>query len=66
MGVRDPHAATDCSHRSTDWTTIGARIREAAITASLIHMAERVREGRPASDAEADTGAGHGLRLRAG
>ncbi len=43
MGVRLVHGATDRKGRSMDWTTIGARIVQAAIMASDIHLAERVR-----------------------
>lgn len=41
--------ATDCTHGSTDWTTIGARILDAALIASAIHAGEFSRL-RPAEE----------------
>lgn len=38
--------ATDCTLGSTDWTTIGARIQEAALIASAIHARECSRPAR--------------------
>ena len=43
MSVQRKHEATDCDLRSTDWTTIGARILQVAAMASAIHMAERAK-----------------------
>ena len=40
MRTRSADQATDCSVRSTDWTTLGARIRHAADLASAIHQME--------------------------
>ncbi len=38
MEVLDRHEVTDDRKRSTDWTTIGARILEAATLATAIHL----------------------------
>lgn len=37
--------ATDCEVGSTDWTTIGARILDAALIASAMHAGECARVG---------------------
>lgn len=38
MEVLEQHEVTDDRRRSTDWTTIGARILEAATLATAIHL----------------------------
>jgi hypothetical protein len=40
MIARSIDQAKECSQASTDWTTIGARILEAALIASAIHASE--------------------------
>ena len=52
MSVQRVHEAKDCDTRSTDWTTIGARILKAAATVSLVHQAERVRRWHDRAVAE--------------
>jgi len=50
MSVCEPHPATDGQQRSMDWTTLGARVRQAARMAAAVHLAERSRRqhaGRP-------------------
>lgn len=49
MVLRSIDLATDCEMGSTDWTTIGARILEAALIASAIHARECRRPGDPGS-----------------
>ncbi len=48
MGRRIVRRAMDGIAGSTDWTTIGARIRRAAELAGALHMLERARIARPA------------------
>ena len=60
MVTRSADQATDCRHESTDWTTIGSRILEAALIASAIHTRECAGQagkapqdaGEPAMDCE--------------
>ena len=60
MASRSIDQATDCIQVSTDWTTIGTRILEAALIASAIHAQEcrqpsgpgRSGIGGPAEDRE--------------
>ena len=40
MAVLDQHQVTDDRMQSTDWTTIGSRILEAATLATAIHLDE--------------------------
>lgn len=51
MDVRSTDQATDCGPESTDWTTIGARILEAALIATAIHQHECARRAESAGDA---------------
>jgi len=52
MSVRAMHRAMDCETGSTDWTTIGTRILQAAEMASAVHLAERAGESpAPSTDA---------------
>ncbi len=43
MSVRRKHEARDCETGSTDWTSIGTRILQAAAVASGVHLIEQVR-----------------------
>jgi hypothetical protein len=60
MVPRSLDQATDCEKGSTDWTTIGTRILEAALIASAFHAREcrrpagagSVANGWPAGDRE--------------
>jgi len=45
MEVLDTHKVTDDLTASTDWTTLGARILEAATIATAIHLHERTYAG---------------------
>jgi hypothetical protein len=57
MSVRDSHEATEGDVRSTDWTTIGARILQMAEVASGLHLIERVRrQGKVTDVAGSDCG----------
>jgi hypothetical protein len=67
MEVLAQHKVTDDQTKSTDWTTIGARILEAATLATAIHLDELSRStarhetprGEPAgSDREKSDGNG--------
>ncbi len=58
MGRRMVRQAMDGIAGSTDWTTIGARIRRAAELAGAIHMLQRARIARPARNAGGVTGSG--------
>jgi hypothetical protein len=40
MGRRSNDRATDCDFGSTDWTTLGARIRHVAAIAGAVHRME--------------------------
>lgn len=46
MEVLDQHQVTDDPQQSTDWTTIGTRILEAATLATAIHLEELGLEPR--------------------
>ncbi len=60
MVARSSDQAKDCRRESTDWTTIGTRILQAALIASAIHAREHGRYpggdssgvGEPATDCE--------------
>ena len=46
MDVLTEHTVKDDQPKSTDWTSIGARILEAATLATAIHLDELARGGR--------------------
>jgi len=58
MDVLLKHQATDCDRRSTDWTTIGARILEAATIASAMHRQEVGPAAGPVDPAREGEGPG--------
>jgi hypothetical protein len=57
MDRRSTDRATDCIRGSTDWTSIGARILQAASIASAVHLHEQAQAaacgGRQSSGTEA-------------
>lgn len=64
MDVLLKHKATDCDSRSTDWTTIGARILEAATIASAIHMGQTGHAGGSINLARGGEGLGESRGLK--
>ena len=66
MSVRRVHEATDCEAGSTDWTTIGARIVEAARVVSVVDMAQRAWGSDARQGGEASPAAGAGSVGRTG
>lgn len=62
MDVLEGHQATEGRPRSTDWTTMGARILEAATIASAIHL-EELSQGAVASGGR-EAASGRAARFR--
>jgi len=52
MDTRSRDRAKDCELGSTDWTTLGARISEAATIASAIHLQENIEAKHDAISSE--------------